>query len=428
MGPQQPVRNPVLFVRGTASTITTVDIVPEFNSNLDPKKFEIVGTVMGSIQSGPNIISAVPSGLQFTAFGGELVGKDWVFQNLTANKQFDTVAYIPDLSISWKVVRIANTVDSMTSGDSDNPAYLTFEAVKPNPNADFKMLRTLLQIGCVAGGGGIAPSGDIIPMTKDGITLAIWDAFKPLNIQTWDGIPLVYYQSWDYKTNTDNATTAGLIKSHDGDCTAFSRMLIDTLRAQGIENTDDLYVMVPEKVDVFTALDPMKKSFTVPQLMFINNWQAIPKGTEIIKDSNVPAKYVWAWTDAVPPQQNTWLSVPNGPENAYQYNWDPAFSEVTKTRDSVAGQNNKNPQSIFDSHVAVQLTINGITKLYDPSYGAEYADMADFQNKAIGYFAVSAFNVSFVKNGPIYSQIYYIRAKTADLNLDRLIVRGATDY
>ena len=63
-----------------------------------------MGTVNKPVQSGPSDLSGIPDGLEFTAVGGKLDSKDWVFENLSANNQFDTVAYIPDLAISWKVV------------------------------------------------------------------------------------------------------------------------------------------------------------------------------------------------------------------------------------------------------------------------------------------------------------------------------------
>ena len=176
---------------------------------------------------------------------------------------------------------MANTVDTMTSGGSDNPAYVTFAAVQQNMMpVGFKMLRTLLHLGCVA--SIPTTDGGTTTMSKDGITLAVWDAFKPLNIQTWDGIPLVYYKTWKYKDGTDNAKTAGLIATHDGDCVAFSRLLIDTLRAQGIENPDDFYVMQPNTV---VKISP---TLLVREWMFINNWKAIPKGT-----NTIVLKYNW---------------------------------------------------------------------------------------------------------------------------------------
>ena len=77
------------------------------------------------------------------------------------------------------------------------------------------------------------------------------------------------------------------------------------------------------------------------------------------------------------------LSVPFkvvGGKPAYQ------FSE-TNVKDELGlpGQNNTDPASLFNNHALVKVG----TELWDPSYGAIYTSLLDFQQKAIfGYYTL----------------------------------------
>jgi hypothetical protein len=356
----------------------------------------------------------VPAGLDVTAAGGKLVGKDWEFDNLTGNRQFDKVVYINPMQITWKVERITKPTDFVKGGTSRNPTYVTFEAVKRtntdpklNAPATFKMLRSFVHIGVTA-------VQATTPLTKDDITLAIWNnAFKPLTISTWDNKKLVYYKTWDYKnvfTQPQYTTSGGLLTSLNGECLSFTRLLVDVLRAQGIENKDDLYAMAPLKRDV-TEKATGQVFRNAQEDMFIKEWVNVATGSEFFNG--------YKWTDTSQEGNELWWgSLAGGGADDYEYKWSNAFKEVTKTRDKIPAQNNKNPQAMFVNHIVVQLTINGSTKLYDPCYGAVYDSRQDFETKAIAYYGFHIYNATL--SGTRYKVSYYIRANPSDDDLKRL--------
>jgi len=404
-------------VRETPVGIAKVVLSPQYASSMDPTQYRLVGTVEGLVNSPSHQYSAVPEGMEFSAQAGKLDGRDWVFENLTANKQFEKVAYIEHLNITWRLERVGNATEKLRANSSDNPAYLTFEAVKRNEadaklNApkDFKLLRSFVHIGSIAVIGdydeGNPTSPTPTPLTKDGVTLAIWDEFKKLRISTFDGKPLVYYKTWGYKDASKdfaNTTSAGILVSQDGDCTSFVRLFIDALRAQGIENSDDFFLIYADRNPAVNG-EPN---------MFIKNWDAADKGTTFVNG--------YGWTNT---SEEFWPWKNNN--GTFQYAWSPAFSEVTKVAGAVGGQNNANPQAIFRAHIAVQLTVDGETKLYDPSYGKVYADINDFQDKAVAYYALRATGLRV--GGKMYASVYVIQAKSNALQVSRSFDAALKDY
>jgi hypothetical protein len=72
----------------------------------------------------------------------------------------------------------------------------------------------------------------------------------------------------------------------------------------------------------------------------------------------------------------------------------------------VRGQGVQNPASLFGNHQFVQVSLGGVTKWLDPSYGLEYEEatdddrLLDFDNKAIaGYFVIVWATVKEAKLG-----------------------------
>jgi len=353
--------------------------------------------------------------MQVTSSSGFTSGRDWVYEELTANKMFNHVTYDPNLQISWSLAQIAGPSQTTTVGTTSNPTYVTFQAVQRNnadPNlnapAGWKMLRTFADIGCKAGMADVA-------MSKDGVSLAVLGAFSLLDIATWDSKPMVYYKTWDFKgANPAFTSSAGLIKGLDGDCTSFARLLIDVLRAQGIENNDDVYAMQAKKDQVnLVGADPTM-AWSEDRWMFIKQWQAVPRGSQILAG--------YKWTDAsnnVPP----WGLIPGAGPNSYQYTWSPAYNEVTKIKDQIASQNNDNPQAIFMLHIIDKLQIGGKDYYYDPSYGESYSGMQDFDNRAVGFYAV-AIGPQALAGGVIYNVVMAIEQNPGNV-LQRIMEQGA---
>lgn len=71
----------------------------------------------------------------------------------------------------------------------------------------------------------------------------------------------------------------------------------------------------------------------------------------------------------------------------YLFGWDEkGQTKNLKDEQGVAGQGNANPHSLFANHVVAQLTVGGVTMLYDPSYGIIYSGVAALDLDSIAYY------------------------------------------
>jgi hypothetical protein len=87
-----------------------------------------------------------------------------------------------------------------------------------------------------------------------------------------------------------------------------------------------------------------------------------------------------------------------------QYEW--IYGDDVQDEAGVRGQGVQNPASLFGNHQFVQVSLGGVTKWLDPSYGLEYEGatdddrLLDFDNKAIaGYFVIVWATVKEAKLG-----------------------------
>ena len=175
---------------------------------------------------------------------------------------------------------------------------------------------------------------------------------------------LSYYK--DYRTVS--VTPAQLIASHDGQCGSWASFLLDALRTQGIDQANE-YVLV-------NPIAGQGEGFIV------NAWEfsQTPSGTGTYK-----------WENAVTGNVNMDWNLLFAAPNYNTYAWLPG-ADVTETPGE-AGQNNLNPNALFRNHQFVRLTVAGVTRYFDPSYGVEYASMLDFDdNHLAGYFTVLAYD------------------------------------
>lgn len=91
----------------------------------------------------------------------------------------------------------------------------------------------------------------------------------------------------------------------------------------------------------------------------------------------------------------------------YPFNWD----EVVDER-GAAGQSVENPQPWFWDHVIVEITINEISMLYDPSYGiGPYKDLEEYENASMSGFCKP--------KGPVFKGPYICRENPAGTQLTR---------
>src|SRR5262249_20914352 len=89
-------------------------------------------------------------------------------------------------------------------------------------------------------------------------------------------------------------------------------------------------------------------------------------------------------TDALPFKRK---ATSTAPLHTYDYDW----MNVGRFRDvqdqaGIPGQGNPDPLSIFSNHVVAQLTVGGVKKLYDPSYGIIWADVKALDNGLFDFY------------------------------------------
>jgi hypothetical protein len=153
---------------------------------------------------------------------------------------------------------------------------------------------------------------------------------------------LTYYAN--YNCGVD--TTAGLLAVGDGQCGAWAKFFMDSLKSNGITKSDN-----------YAWLGKLNQT----QGFIVKNWSFTGSGNS--GSSSYP-----------------FFGIPDSnfvDTNFYNWKW----TEV-QDANGIAGQNNANPASWFNNHQLIM--IDG--KYYDPSYGKTYENAADFQAKAIDGF------------------------------------------
>ena len=252
----------------------------------------------------------------------------WVSPVMECSNAFDAVvAFFNPMQIDWSVLLGSCTVP-LNAGMSTNQCYVTLD----DPlNADLR--HTVLHLGCSNGAG---------KSTEAECTEEIWNEFTDRDVRRIDDTRLTYYQ--DY--NCTNSTTESLLIHGDGQCGAWANLLIDILKAQGIDYYNEWAIIEPGAGDAGFAL---------------KNWVFSEPGQS--GDLEYP-----------------YLCIPGtnfmGTTN---YNW--IYADVTDMP-GVLGQGNvANPRSLFMEHFVF---ING--QYYDPSLGLRHADLAALEDNSIDGF------------------------------------------
>ncbi len=239
------------------------------------------------------------------------------------------------LEVDWKLKN--DKGKEVHYGSTKNKVYITGAAAPGE-------YETVLDLSC-AGAQDKTPGVD-----DDAIVESIWGKFgtgaAPTDVKRVNGDKLQYYGS--YLTN--NTDFASLLKDADGQCGAWTDLLIECLTTAGIASA---------------RLKHSQFFSTTGDGFFVKNWSAVGAGTS--GDPNFPFQIV--------PQRDF--------VGAHSYNI--AYGDVTDAA-GIPGQNNPDPASFFGNHQMVEYTTTaGAVIHYDPSYGARYTSVAQIDN-SIDYF------------------------------------------
>jgi len=302
------------------------------------KNLDIEGTFYGFGADGKLVQIALPPQLNTAP-----VGNMYSYSG-TATQAFSAVNSFERARIVWQA-RLSGTAEWTNAGMDWNNIYVAFD--KPPPN--FALFETPLAYGCNAASN--AP---------DDIFNAIWKNFEGKTAARLDGTPLTYYKTW----NTRNISVGQLLKTGDGQCGAFQKLMLAAIASQGL---DDILSVTGATL---VAKNQQNEGFLV------GDWVYFPP-------TNGTAAYPWvnSFSGGTPhfydKVNRTW-----------KYKWTGPALYVSSD-----GQNNPRPAADFVNHVVVKATVAGKTQYYDPSYGTAYdvtspqGFLAKFQADSIkGYY------------------------------------------
>jgi hypothetical protein len=261
-----------------------------------------------------------------------------------------------------------------------NPLYLTYDA--PNLSNSWthtvNLYHTLVHLGSVAASG---------QDTQDGVVQKVWEEFNDLVVRKFRGEYLHYYKSF----RTENISTRELLAFGDGQCGSWAKLFLDVLKAQGIRFTGNYVIAVPAAMTLGIP-DGVRYGFLV------NNWKFNGTGiadAAVVRAAGHPVDVAisngFTYLNVI---STTYMSnVPRISADGKSYEW---LYQQVQDEVGVRGQGVQNPASLFGNHQFVQVSLGGVTKWLDPSYGLEYEGateddrLLDFDNKAIaGYFVIA---------------------------------------
>lgn len=254
------------------------------------------------------------------------------------------VNYFEKFSIEWSVSIDMGTTWGKLDDESKNPLYVI---LAPSINQS-QIQETFYFLGCSSAKGKI---------NIDDVFEPIWNHFASLKIKNASGKSLSYYGD----PLTKNTSPVALIKEGVGQCGSFAQLLIGVLRAQGKDLPGPNYVQFEPKKGTNSSLG-----------FLVNKWSfpITPAGSGNL---NYPY-YNLAFN------QSGGFQYDSGDKNRLTWG---SFAEVLD-EDGDDGQNNANPNPIFENHQVVLFN----NQYYDPSYGKVYTSLADLETKAIAGFYI----------------------------------------
>ncbi len=249
---------------------------------------------------------------------------------LAANR----VDFYNPMKIRWQYSS-TNRLNFLDAGTSTNQVYVTLRA----PTNSVTVYHTVAHLACANSGA----------TTENQAVANTWSFFTGRNVTTWDGRALHYYQAGiPWATNTidgqQNTEVYQLLRDGNGQCDSWRGLLEGAWSVNGIAST------------------PASATSTTSSGFIVKNWVF---GTATLSNA---------------PPYDYYLEL-----NEPYASMVPSTSGDVQSQTGLAGQNSPTPaEKVFGSHY-FQLWNN---LYYDPSYGVNYTDAADFQAKAIAGYVV----------------------------------------
>jgi transglutaminase-like putative cysteine protease len=270
------------------------------------------------------------AGLDIPETAASASGDTVTMPKTTASGAFDNdIQKGEPLVVKWEV-SINGGSSWFPAGTSDNQCYVTLG------DPVTTVYHTLVHLGCKNGDGDTSAAA---------ATTDIFSEFTDRSVARVDGTQMTYYASWTCTTTT----TAGLLAGGDGQCGSWTKLFLDMLKVQGIDQGGD-YVLLRSSPGVSSTG------------FLVKDWSFTGSGTSGL--AGFP-----------------YLNIPDTPlisGNTYDFR----FKEVSD-QTGIPGQGTANPASLFNNH---QMAKIGGT-YYDPSYGMTFSSVTDIDDSAIdGHF------------------------------------------
>jgi hypothetical protein len=138
---------------------------------------------------------------------------------LTQNR----VDFFNPMTIRWQYAYV-NSSDFLDAGRSTNQVFVTLGS----PLTGVPLYHTVVHLACSESGA----------MTTEQAVANTWSLFVGCSVRSWEGIPLTYYGS----ALPGSASTATLVRTHDGDCDSFADLLCDSFMVNGVSDVRKAHI------------------------------------------------------------------------------------------------------------------------------------------------------------------------------------------
>jgi hypothetical protein len=237
------------------------------------------------------------------------------------------VDFYKPMTIKWQYAHPSRQ-KYLDAGRSTNQVYVSLQPPIPG-----NLYHTVVHLACSKPGA----------TTENQAVANTWSFFTGKAVETWDEQPLHYYEAGVPWAN-DVTDVGNLLATQNGQCNSWRELLESAWHVNGIVSQGA------------SATSTTSGGFLVKKWAF---------GTPTL---------------GVPPY-DYYLEL-NNPDGSMV----PSTSGDVQEQSGIAGQNSPSPaERVFGVHY-FQLWNN---LYYDPSYGVNYTDAADFQSKAIAGYVIS---------------------------------------
>lgn len=253
---------------------------------------------------------------------------------------------LPDMTQAWKNLELkwSYMLDDGTTMDAGRTSHLFFVTLdSPLRDPGINLTVSALHLGIGTGGAADPIAG----------ADRAWATFRGLGVTTWEGRELHYYRE-GFGFGVCDSDALGLLMSENrsGMCGAFAFLLRDALGALGIQS----------RIVEVRAVNDL--------LILVKNWRA----AETSFPDFEPLIYKLELTPIG--SGGPYSMLPRPPGDRYG-------DLVSLT--GIPGQNAPTPsEKVFSNHALVQVTQPLLTgRYFDPSYGEEFSNERDFQDRAV---------------------------------------------